>query len=238
MVLGARTQAEDAGSGAFANGALAGVHVMFGPYRHSNETGNLREPEFSSAYEQPVWRYRDWIQSVINGEGTSGSRPTNDELRRRRLTDTESGDLPMSLPPPMAMCEPGQTSCTLPDPKWAPGFLSGSGNNRGTVQAVCAAADGNSCSFNGTAHADGTTTRLPLGPSKAPRTAPREIMVWCRTRSAFTQGGPLYPALRVSFTNADRDAGPIGMGWWDVMSDQVGTGTGHTLMDPGLFTTC
>jgi hypothetical protein len=238
MVLNVRTESGDSGSGVFANGVLAGIHVMFGRYRATDAAGRLREPGFLSAFEQPVWPYRDWIRSVIDGEGTSGPKPTNDELRRRRLADAGDGDLPMSLPPQMEMCEPGQTSCTAPAPTWAPGSLLGSGNNRGTVQAVCAAAAGNDCSFKGTAYAGGAIARLQLGPSKAPGTGPRQVMVWCKTSSAFSQGGPLYPALRVSFTNADQDEVPIGMGWWDVMTDQVGTGAGQTLVDADLFATC
>jgi hypothetical protein len=44
--------------------------------------------------------------------------------------------------------------------------------------------------------------------------------------------------LRVSFTNADPTDSVLGYGWWDVTPDQVGTGAGQTLLDPGPLQPC
>jgi hypothetical protein len=178
---------------------------------------------------------------VISGEGTSGSSVTEEELRRRRLAGSESsgdGGLPMTMPPQGDVCEPGDGSCSLPTPTWVQGELTGAGTYRGTALAVCAPAEGNSCSFAGTAYARGAIARPELGPSQAPRTAPRQVMVWCATSAVFAQGTTARPALRISFTNADRAEVPVGMGWWDVTPDQVSTGAGQSPVDPGRFNPC
>jgi hypothetical protein len=64
----------------------------------------------------------------------------------------------------------------------------------------------------------------------------REVMVRYRT-SAVPAGAPAQPALRVSFTTADNDT-PVGMGWWGVTPDQVGTGSGQTPTGTNRFATC
>ena len=145
----------------------------------------------------------------------------------------------MSLPPPTDICEDSQPSCPVPDPVWLPGVLLGSGNHRGTVLGICVKATGNTCSFNGTSYPGGSTARIPLGPLTAP-TAPgtRKVLVWCKSTGAFTSGGPAQSVLRVSFTNTDPTAAPLGYGWWDVLPGQVGTGTGTTLVNPARLTTC
>jgi hypothetical protein len=224
----------DSGNGLLTwDGVLTGIFRGSGDYSHVNETGNLSAETTTVRYQLPVWQFRDWIRRTINGEGSSGSQQGPP---RRRLGSAESGGPPMTLPPGMDPCPSG--GCTVSEPRWAVGFLSGSGQNRGTVQAVCVSTAGNSCSFNGTASAAGVIARLPLGTSKAPMTGPREVMVWCKATSAFVEGGPLFPVLRVSFTNAEHTEVPVGMGWWDVMTDQVGTGNGQAVVDPDQFATC
>lgn len=236
----------DSGSGVFAtNGTLLAVHMGATGFFFVDDAGNpTGDPRNTASYELPVWEFRDWIQSVINGEGTSGQgedtsgQPPTGQPRRNLAEEPEesTGDLPMTQPPRTDACEPGETGCTLPGPRWARSTLMGSGNYRGTALAVCAQAAGNTCSFNGTTYPGGAIGRLSLGPTKAPGTGPRQAMVWCKTSAVFTEGTPARDALRVSFTNADPSEVPVGMGWWDVTPDQVGTG--NTPVDPNQFATC
>jgi hypothetical protein len=142
----------------------------------------------------------------------------------------------MTMPPPTNVCEPEDTACTLPAPLWEKSTLMGSGNYRGTAQAVCAQATGNTCTFNGTTYPGGTIARLELGPTSAPTTGPRDVMVWCTTSAVFAKGASARPALRVSFTNSGHSDVPRGMGWWDVTPDQVGTG--NLPIDPSHFAAC
>lgn len=144
----------------------------------------------------------------------------------------------MAMPPQVDVCDEGETSCDKPEPQWAPGVLTGAGNYRGTALAVCVQAAGNTCSFDGTAHAGGAIGRLSLGPSAAPGTGPREVMVWCASSNVFAEGAEPQQALRVSFTNGDHEKVPVGMGWWDVTPDQVGTGAGQTPLDTSHLTPC
>jgi hypothetical protein len=242
MVTVASTNPLDEGGGTFApRGVLAGVHFGNAPYRDDNDFDNPIITILN--YDIPVWTFRAWIQSVISGEGSSGS--TSDEAPRRRLTEIPKkpsfaggGSLPMTLPPQPDVCDEGEPSCTLPDPTWLRAALPGSGNYRGTALARCADAAGSTCSFDGTAYAKGAIGRLSLGPSRAPGTAPRSVMVWCETTAVFADDTSPRPALRVSFTNADHEPSPDGRGWWDVTPDQVTTADGKTPVNDTRFATC
>lgn len=230
----------DSGSGIFsADGTLIGVHYASATYGYFDASGDPVGQNYMATYNQPVWLHREWIRRVISGAGSSNAAP-RDELKRRRLTGVEGNTLPMTLPPQTDLCDPGMTSCTSPVLRWARGVLLGAGNYRGTALARCVAVERNGCSFDGVAAAAGTSARMRLGPSSAPN-APgtREVMVWCTADAAFPEAGsPTRPVLRVSFTNADPQKSPIGYGWWDVTPDQVGTGTGRTLLDTSRLTPC
>jgi Trypsin len=239
MAVNALGQDGDSGAGVFSpRNVLTGVHIMVGSYYQLNRTGNAYGTANQASYEQPVWRYRSWIQSVIDGEGTSGSSAPPGDQPGRRLTGSPTGDLPMTLPPETEICDAGERPCTQPDPVWSAGDVLGAGNYRGTALAVCAEAAGNTCAFDGRPYAAGAIARLALGPTRAPQTAPRQVMIWCKTDTAFAADASARPALRVSFTNADRDEVPVGMGWWDVTPDQVGTVTGTPAVDSNRFATC
>jgi hypothetical protein len=232
----------DSGNGLFSRvGALLGVQSWNAAYRRVNDSGNLFGPTYLPAFSQPVLRYQDWIRRIISGEGSSSPAPSPAprSAPRRHLTEGTS-TLPMTMPPQADVCEPGITSCTGSQPTWAQGVLTGAGNYRGTALARCATAETNTCSFNGLATAAGASARMALGPSSAP-SAPgvRRVMVWCKTTTAFPDPtSPTRPVLRVSFTNADPNDSPIGYGWWDVTPDQVGSGTGRTLLDTSQVSPC
>jgi hypothetical protein len=209
-------------------------------FRYEDDAGHLHGNYFRAQYGIPVWPFWQWIVSVIgrstgaDSSSSSGDESSDDELRRR-LTDGTDG-LPMTPPPPATLCEPEDTACTLPGPRWQRSILPGAGNYRGTALAACAQADGNTCTFAGTTYPSGTIAHLPLGPKGAPGTTPREVMVWCSTSSVFAEGSSARPALRVSFTNGDDNDVPVAQGWWDLTPDQVSTGT--TPLDPTQFTAC
>jgi hypothetical protein len=234
LVMNHFTNPGDSGSGVFAaNGTLVAIHKGNPPFFYVDSAGNpTGTHRTSAAYELPVWRFRDWIQSVIDGEGTSGPPPGT--TPGRDLTEEPDGQLPMTAPPQTDTCEPGETGCTFPGPRWALSTLTGAGNYRGTALAVCVPAPPEPCSFNTTTYSSGTITRLPLGPAGAPGTAPRHVMVWCKTTASLTPGGPATDALRISFTNAEHTQVPTGRGWWDITPDQLGTNP----IDPSQFTTC
>jgi hypothetical protein len=143
----------------------------------------------------------------------------------------------MTVPPPIHNCGQSQTPCGT-DPAWVLGNLPGSGNYRGTALAVCARAPGNTCSFGEATYPGDAIERLALGPTGAPGTAPRQVMIWCKTRNVFAPGSPARPALRISFTNGDNDEVPEGKGWWDVTPDQVATGTDQIPAEIDQFSTC
>jgi hypothetical protein len=239
MVVPAATQPGDAGSLIFSEtGFLLGMHTLTGSYYRVNRGGNLSTHEWTAGYEQPMWEYRQWVRDTINGAGSSGTAPGGSN--RRRLTDTTSGDLPMTLPPQTGSCVPHLGSCTTTPPTWGQGVLLGAGNFRGTAQARCATAPHNTCSFDGVTTAPGASTRMRLGTTTAP-SAPgtREVIAWCQTTTPFPDAtSPTRQVLRVSFTNADPDDTPTGYGWWDITPDQVGTGNGQTLLDPGPLAPC
>jgi hypothetical protein len=234
LVMNHRTTFGDSGSGVFAtNWTLLAIHEGKSPFFYVDDEGQqIGDRRTRAAYELPVWRFRDWIQSVINGEGTSGQPP--DSTPGRDLTEEPDGQLPMTQPPHVDTCEPGETGCTFPGPRWALSTLTGAGNYRGTALAVCAPATPEPCTFNTTTYPAATTARLPLGPAQAPGTAPRQVMVWCRTTASLTPGTPTQQVLRISFTNAEHTQVPTGRGWWDITPDQLGTNP----IDPSQFTTC
>ncbi|HEY6794608.1 MAG TPA: trypsin-like serine protease [Kineosporiaceae bacterium] len=243
LVLNLAVQSGDSGSGVFgADGSLIGVHSGNGNYQHVNGTGNLYGPGYYLAYQLPVWEYRQWIQSVISGEGSSSSAPPPGGSPRRRLDDVVGGGgvgLPMTSPPPTPVCLPGMWSCT--SPIWEQGVLLGAGNYRGTALARCASAGSSGCSFNATAYAIGASARMSLGPATAPL-APgtREVQVWCTTTTPFPDAtSPARSVVRVSFTNAEHSTVQIGYGWWDVTPDQLGTSpTDQSPLDTSRLAHC
>jgi Trypsin len=218
-------------------GFLLGIHTMTGSYYHVNRQGNMSTEERLAGYEQPMWHYRQWVQDTIHGVGPSGTAPGSN---RRRLTDVTTGHPTMTLPPQTSSCVPHLGSCTTTPPTRAQGVLLGAGNFRGTAQARCATAAHNTCSFDGVTTAPGASTRMRLGTTTAP-SAPgtRDVIAWCQTTTPFPDAtSPTRQVLRVSFTNADPDDTPTGYGWWDITPDQVGTGNGQTLLDPGPLAPC
>lgn len=240
MVLDLFTQEGDSGAGAFGtDGSLVGVHSAMARYRHVNGTGRLRGTGFPAAYDQPVWPEADWIRRIINGEGSSSSPPA-EQPPRRQLAELPAGNLPMTQPPQSQVCDPGDQTCRHPAPNWLSGTLAGGGTYRGTALARCAAADDNSCSFNGTSYSAGAQARLPLGPTSAPEAlGRREVIAWCTTRTPFPGAdSPDQQVLRVSFTNADDDDTPVGYGWWDLTPDQVTDPTTDRPADPSGLNAC
>ena len=214
---------------ALPRGVLAGLHIGEGSYLDVDSSGNFVQPEFRAAMELPVWQYRQWILDTINGAGSSNPDPDDDELRRRRLDETEDGDLPMTAPPQPDVCDDGDPNCSLPDPVWRAATLTAPGGGDGLVAATCPSGDGNSCSFNGSLYAPGAPGRVKVGSG-------RQVMVWCKTTDALTVGATPQSVLRVSFTNAEHDEGPIGHGWWDVSPGQVTVANGP--VDTAPFATC
>ena len=230
MVLDLVTERGDSGSGVFSlRGVLAGIHAGRMPYFDVDGSGNFVQPRFRVSMELPVWQYRQWILDTINGAGSSNPDPDDDELRRRRLDETEDGDLPMTAPPQPDVCDDGDSNCSLPDPVWRAATLTAPGGGDGLVAAACPSGDGNSCSFNGSLYAPGAPGRVKVGSG-------RQVMVWCKSTDALTVGSGPQLVLRVSFTNAEHDEGPIGHGWWDVSPGQVTVGNGP--VDTAPFATC
>ncbi|HEY6793086.1 MAG TPA: hypothetical protein VI248_00210 [Kineosporiaceae bacterium] len=168
LVMNHVAHSGDSGSGVFAvNGSLLAVHMGVTGFFFVDDAGNpVGDPRSDASYELPVWEFRTWIQSVIDGEGTSGQPPTG--RAGRNLAEEPTGDLPMTQPPRTGACQPGETGCTLPGPRWARSTLMGSGNYRGTALAVCAQAAGNTCSFNGTTYPGRAIGRLstPVDPNQ------------------------------------------------------------------------
>ncbi|HEY6795926.1 MAG TPA: trypsin-like serine protease [Kineosporiaceae bacterium] len=242
LVVPVDTQRGDAGGGLISrDGRLFGIHTLTGSYYRTNETGNFRGDELTAGYEQPVWRYRQWVLDTINGAGPSNPPPDAGGPPRRRLGgERVGGRPPMTLPPQSGPCAAVTAPCAGRGPGWKLGVLLGAGNYRGTALVRCASSGSEACSFQGVAPAAGVSARLGLGPVSAPLSpGTRQVMVWCRTTTAFPDAGsPARPVLRVSFTNADPADTPAGYGWWDVTPDQVGTGTGQTPLDPGPLQPC
>lgn len=233
----------DDGGGMFgSDDQLLGMMSQVETYRPMNSTGRMYGGWRDAIYAIPVWKLRDWIRQVVDsdeGPSNSGSGSGSGEGNpRRRLSETSKGTPLMTEPPHVDVCDPGDTSCTLPDPKWAEGAVLGSGTYRGTALAVCAQVSGNSCSFDGTAYEGGKIGRLELGPSTAPGTTPRRVMIWCQSSAVFGEGAAAQPALQVSFTNADGVEAPVGYGWWNVTPDQVGVGADLAAADLSQFATC
>jgi hypothetical protein len=103
----------------------------------------------------------------------------------------------MSAPPQSGTCDPGE-ECTPTDPGWQVATLYPSDTGTGLADATCEQTAGNTCTFDGTGVAGATKLHVGNG---------RQIVIWCSTTG--TQ-------VRFSFTNADAEQAPIGMGWWDV----------------------
>ena len=216
----------DRGSGVFSGEELVGVGDVTAEYHRVNGSGNLGPRAYTARYEQPVWQYRDWIQRVISGEGSSNP-PPHDELRRR-LPETDGGGPAMTPPPSTNICDAGDEKCASPDPVWKLATLEERGSAEGySVRLMCADVTGNECSFGGTVFGYSTSLSLPSS---------REVMVWCKTTAALIVGGSPEPALRVSLTNAERSEVPAGQGWWHVNPAQVTTGKAP--VDTAPFATC
>jgi hypothetical protein len=167
----------------------------------------------------PVWRYRTWVQDTVKGAGSSGT--PHDELKRRRLTDSPGGELPL-VPPAADVCNEDETGCTLPDPVWQPGSLVGAAQSQGMVVARCSdVAGAPACTFNRVSYAGGVSGRFALGGA-------REVMAWCTARVALNVGDPPQDVLMVSFTNTNQRNDAQATGWWYVSPDTV-TGIGAGL---------
>ncbi len=84
------TKPGDSGGGLFnETGKLIGINWGGAPYHYLNSWGELDLSQIvTTGYEQPVYEYAAWIKRIIRGEGSSGSKQTHDELRRRRLLDS------------------------------------------------------------------------------------------------------------------------------------------------------
>ena len=234
IVMNLDSTTGDSGSGVFSpRGVLSGVHWGRTDYRNVDQAGNLFGPTFRAAYELPIWQYRAWIQDTVNGAGPSGQ--PHDELKRRRLIETTSGDLPI-VPPPTDVCHEDEASCTTPDPGWQPGVLVGYSHHQGTVLARCSdATDAPACTFGGATYTASATARLPLGSTGV--TGTRMVEAWCTARTALNVGDPAQDVLLVSFTNTDHKAGSTGTGWWYVIPDHVTTDT-KTPIDTGSLRPC
>jgi hypothetical protein len=197
-----------------------------------NATGRFYGETYSVSYELPLWPYAAWIQSVINGEGTSGKPPKHDELRRRRLQEleTEAAGAPqvMTGPAPVtdpAGCDAGDLRCQA-DPVTPLGILVAPSTRNGQVLTGCAGNDtGDTCTFAKTVYPKDSHPTLHL--TRVPQTgvdAPpgrRDVIIWCRTTGTLTTGAPTTTLLRLSFTNTDPAGYPPAYGWWDVNPSSV-----------------
>jgi Trypsin len=217
IVINAASVPGDSGSGTFtAPGVLAGVHTGVAGYQHVDAQGRPVGEVFRALYDQPVWWYRRWIESVINGEGTSGST-THDELRRRRL-DEAGGALPMTVPPQTNSCDADDASCA--DPRWLKATLTG--RSQGAALVTCDGGEAYGCTFAGKTYAPGTSAVLSLG--TAGGTGIREALAWCTSTTANSTD----QKLKLSFTNTDAPDGQLGYGWWLVTGDFLRTIEGNT----------
>ncbi|HEY6797952.1 MAG TPA: trypsin-like serine protease [Kineosporiaceae bacterium] len=217
IVVNAMSVPGDSGSGTFtAPGVLAGVHTGVAGYQYLNAQGRAAGEMFRALYDQPVWWYRRWIESVINGEGTSGST-THDELRRRRL-DEVGGALPMTGPPQTNICDVDDASCV--DPRWLKATLTG--RSQGAALVTCDGGEADGCTFAGKTYAPGTSAVLSLG--AAGGTGMREALVWCTS----TPANSTDQKLKLSFTNADAPDRQLGYGWWLVTRDFLRSVEGNT----------
>ena len=219
--LGSSPQPGDSGSGVYASGGtVAGVHVGRFDYRWTNESGIQYGRRFAAAYDQPVWSYANWIRQTISGEGTSGT--VHDELKRRRLDEVSPGSTsPMSPPPALATCDPGDPNCTTPAPVWEPAQLTGATPEKdvvpqkNVVTTRCWDQQGNSCTML-TGYAAGATAQLSLDAMTS--TGSRHVEVWCRMPDP---ANPSQSAVLFSFINDDKAGGPLGTGWWVVSQGNV-----------------
>jgi len=76
----------------------------------------------------------------------------------------------------------------------------------------------------------------PVGHSIVGYTLARAAGVSSPGGLALAVGAAPQQVLRVSFTNAERDQGLTGQGWWDVSPGQVTAADGP--VDAARFTTC
>lgn len=232
MVVDMATDEGDSGAGIFdRDNVLLGVHCGIATYRFVNGSGNLAGRRFRPAYEEPVWQFRRWIDQVISGEGPSDPDPPHDELKRRRLTEDPSGDLPTTLPP--------QTD-SISARRWPVAALIPESGAQGLVTVTCPTvrATTNTCTQDIEGQAketigndDPTPIRVGSG---------RQVLVWCRTTGSLAKGAEPIAVVRVSFTNTDTavasDPPPLGYGWYDV--DPTRVHLGGLTIDPTALATC
>lgn len=219
MVTNVRDHPGDSGSGLFAeDGTQVGVHTGSAPYLSVNGDGDFWGPMWRQSYETPVWPFVGWIDDVINGQTTSSTPAPGDDSSG----ESTPGDLVMSLPP-----QNGTTA------DWVVGNLRGAGNNRGTEEAVCASP---SCSFDDRPVDNGSLARLPMATSDGAY-AVRQVIVWCAS-TAPVPGAVGNRTVRVSFTNLDPFPTDIGVGWWDVLPEEVGRGSTSTAIDRDALPAC
>jgi hypothetical protein len=219
----------DSGSGFFRSGLLAALHWGSAGYRRVNASGQLFGPFFEVSWEIPLWPYASWIQSVINGEGSS-TDPGHDELKRRRLQEREAdndGSSVMTGPPEVANdgCDTSDMSCYR-EPVEPSAVLIGFSTNQGTVLVRCAGNDkGEACSFDQKIYPRSTQQALPLAPPPQPgtdaQTGRRDVVIWCKYRGSLTTDSPPHDLVRFSFTNIDAAGVTPAYGWWDVSLAQI-----------------
>ena len=220
----------DSGSGFFRNGGLlAALHWGSGAYRRVRASGELYGPEFDVSWEIPLWPYASWIQSIIDGEGSS-TEPSHDELKRRRLQEQEAdhhGASVMTGPPEIANngCDPSDLSCYR-EPVTPLAVLIAFSTNQGAVLVRCAGNDyGEACSFDQKVYPKSTRPTLPLAPPPKTgldaQTGRRDVVIWCKYRGSLTTGAPAYDLVRFSFTNTDAAGVTPAYGWWDVSTAQI-----------------
>jgi hypothetical protein len=194
----------DSGGGVFdrTNTTLLGVHVGTATYIFPNASGNLAGRTFSASYQMPLWALRSWIQQTIDGTGSTPPDP-HDELKRRRLSDTPAGHLPMTQPPQ-----------TDPVPEAPIGTLTAGSDTPGKVTVTCRGdGQGNGCSVDSTSVDVGNSTPFPIG-------SPRQVAAWCWPAGTGSGG---HGTVRVSFTNRENadTSNPVAFGWWDVDASQI-----------------
>jgi hypothetical protein len=215
----------DWGGALMRRGAAVAMHWGAGAYRRRDTaTGDLAGPSLDVSYEIALWPYAQWIDSVIDGEGTSApSPPPHDELKRRKLEEgeTDQGQAVMTGPP---LC-PGDGSCD-PEPEAPLATLVGFSTQQGAAPARCAGSDdGDSCSYDSTSYPKDSPATLQIAPPPKTgidaTTGRRDVIVWCKHTGSLTTGAPPGDLVRFSFTNTDDADLTPAYGWWDTTPKQV-----------------
>jgi hypothetical protein len=215
LVVNDITLPGDSGGGTLdTSGLLAGVHTGSAGFHYSDGRGRFSGLMERALYDQPVWWYRRWVESIIDGAGPSPQYfPPSDS---RQLNET-GGALPMTQPPQTNACNDDDEWCA--DPRWLQAALTGP---QGVALVTCAGGETNGCTFAGTTYAPGTSVTLPLG--TAGGTGIRQVLVWCASSAESSAA----QRLELSFTNTDAPDDQYGYGWWFVTRDFVRTDRGYT----------